>query len=337
MRALEVEEFGGPEKLKVRDVPKPEVGEYDILIKTAYAGLNFTDIYRSRGDYKNSPTYPTPLPYRLGVEGCGWVEAVGKGVTRIKAGDRVAFTRVHGSQAEYAAIPAIRATKLPDQVSFKRGIAIMSHGITAHYLAHDAYPLELGSKCLIHAAAGGVGQLLVQLAKKQGAEVFGTVGSREKVEIAKARGSNHVIEYSKVDFRDEIMRITDGAGVDVVYDSVGKDTLIKSLNSLRLRGFCILYGHASGLVKNFDVLELAEAGSVFLTRPHLQHYVPTEEAYQARALDLLAWLQDGTIDVTIERVFQLEEAADAIDFLASRQSKGKVLYEVFGEGQKSKF
>ncbi|MFL2687156.1 MAG: quinone oxidoreductase family protein [Alphaproteobacteria bacterium] len=331
MRALEVEEFGGPEKLKVRDVPKPEADDDEVLVKTAYAGVNFTDIYRSRGDYKDSPTYPTPLPYRLGVEGCGWVEAVGKGVTRIKEGDRVAFTRVHGSQAEYVAIPAIRATKLPDGLSFKRGIAVMSHGITAHYLAHDAYPLEPSSKCLIHAAAGGVGQILVQLAKKQDAEVFCTVGSPEKVEIAKSRGADHVIEYSKVNFRDQVMQITGGGGVDVVYDSVGKDTLIKSLNSLRLRGFCILYGHASGLVENFDVLELAEAGSVFLTRPHLQHYVPTEKAYQARAQDLLAWLQDGTIDVTIDRVFQLEEAADAIGVLANRLSKGKVLYEVFGE------
>jgi NADPH2:quinone reductase len=332
MRALEITAYGGPEVLQIRDVAKPEPGEGEVLVKMAYAGINFTDIYRSRGDYKDSPTYPTPLPYRLGVEGGGWVEAVGHGVTRIKEGDRVAFTRAHGTQAEYAVISAMRATVLPDDLAFKQGVAIMGQGITAHYLSHDAYPLEPGSKCLIHAAAGGVGQLLVQLAKMRGAEVFATVGSADKVEIAKKRGADHVIEYSKVNFRDEVMRITDGAGVDVAYDSVGKDTLIKSLNSLRPRGFCILYGHASGKVENFDVLELAEAGSVFLTRPHLQHYVPTEEAYQARAQGLLRWLQDGSIEVTVDKVFQLEDAADALGMLANRQSKGKLLYELAGEG-----
>lgn len=332
MRALEVLEFGGPEMLQVREVPVPEPGAGEVLVKTAYAGLNFTDIYRARGDYKDSPTYPTPLPYRLGVEGCGWVEKTGKGVTQVKEGDRVAFTRVHGAQADCAVVPAIRATRLPNTVPFQQGIAIMSHGITAHYLAHDAYPLESGSSCLIHAAAGGVGQILVQLAKKQGAKVFATVGSPEKVAIGKQRGADHVIEYTKVDFRDEIMRLTDGAGVDVAYDSVGKDTLIKSLNSLRKRGVCILYGHASGKVENFDLLELAEAGSVFITRPHLQHYVPTEEAYQARANDLLDWLQDGTIDVTIDKIYPLEKAADAIGRLMNRQSKGKILYELAGEG-----
>ena len=332
MRALEVEEFGGLEKLKVRDVPMPEAGDGEVLVKNAYAGVNFTDIYRSRGDYKDSPTYPTPLPYRLGGEGCGRVEAVGKGVTRVKAGDRIAYSRVHGAQADYVAIPAIRATKLPDDVSFQKGMSVMTHGITAHYLAFDAYPLEPGSKCLVHAAAGGVGQILVQLAKKQGAEVFATVGSPDKVEIAKQRGADHVIEYTKVDFRDEVMRLTDGAGVDVAYDSVGKDTLIQSLNSLRLRGYCILYGHASGKVENFDLLELAEAGSVFITRPHMQHYVPTEEAYQARADDLLNWLRDGSVDVTVDRVFQLEQAADALGVMMNRQSKGKILYEIFGEG-----
>ncbi|HAA91139.1 MAG: NADPH:quinone reductase [Rhodospirillaceae bacterium] len=332
MRALEVLEFGGPEMLQVRDVPVPEPGDDEVLVKTAYAGVNFTDIYRARGDYKDSPTYPTPLPYRLGVEGCGWIEAAGKDVTQVKEGDRVAFTRVHGSQADYAAIPAIRATKLPDDVSFQQGIAVMSHGITAHYLAHDAYPIDNTSKCLIHAAAGGVGQILVQLAKKQGAEVFATVGSAEKVEIAKSRGADHVIEYSEVNFRDEVMRLTDGGGVDVVYDSVGKDTLIKSLNSLRKRGYCVLYGHASGKVENFDLLELAEAGSVFITRPHLQHYVPTEEAYQARAQDLLNWLRDGSIQVTIDKIYPLEQAADAVGRLINRQSKGKILYELAGEG-----
>jgi NADPH2:quinone reductase len=331
MRALEIMEYGGPEVLQVREVEKPEPGEGEVLVKTAYAGVNFTDIYRRRGDYKGSVTYPTPLPYRLGVEGGGWVEKVGPGVTRVKVGDRVAYTRSHGTQAEYAVVLAMRATKLPDDVPFQQGIAIMGHGITAHYLSHDAYRLEPGSKCLIHAAAGGVGQMLTQLAKMRGAEVFGTVGSPDKVEIAKARGADHVIEYNEVDFREEVMRITDGAGVDVAYDSVGKDTLLKSLNSLRVRGFCILYGHASGKVENFDVLELAEAGSVFLTRPHLQHYVPTEEAYQARAQDLIKWLQEGKITVTIDSVFPLEQAAEATGVLANRKSKGKVLYEVFGE------
>jgi NADPH:quinone reductase len=332
MRALEVEEFGGLDKLQVRDVPKPTAGDEEVLVKVAYAGVNYTDIYRSRGDYKDSLTYPTPLPYRLGGEGCGWVEAVGKSVSHVKKGDRVLFSRVHGAQAEYVAVPAMRVTPLPDDLSFKPGIAVMTHGVTAHYLAHDAYPLEPGSRCLIHAAAGGVGQILVQLAKRQGAEVFATVGSKEKVAIAKQRGADHVIEYTQVDFRDEVMRLTDGAGVDVVYDSVGRDTLMQSLNSLRLRGYCILYGHASGKVENFDLLELAEAGSVFITRPHLQHYVPTEEAYQARANDLLKWLRDGSIDVAIDQVFQLEQAALALGMLMGRKSKGKILYEVFGEG-----
>jgi NADPH2:quinone reductase len=331
MQAIEVDAFGGPERLILREVPMLEPGPGEVLVKAAYAGVNYTDIYRSRGDYAHSPTYTTPLPFRLGVEGGGTIAALGAGVTVPASGARVAYTRITGAYAEYVTIPAGRAVTLPDGVPLDRGVALMSHGITAHYLSHDAFPLKAEDSCLVHAGAGGVGQMLIQLAKMRGATVYATVGSPEKMEVARQRGADAVILYRQEDFREAVMKLTDGRGVDVVYDSVGKDTILKSLNSLRVRGVCVLYGHASGIVENLPPLELAEAGSVYLTRPHLQHYLPDDETYQRRLADLLRWLGDGKIDVTIDRVFPLAAAADALRAMENRTSRGKLLIEIAPE------
>ena len=325
MKAIAVTEFGGPEKLALLDLPTPQPAAGEALVKLEYAGINFIDVYMRSGHYARSQTYKTPLPMVIGMEGIGVVtQAAGK----LQIGDRVAYCIVRGSYAEYAAVPAWKLVRVPDDVPSPVAVTLMLQGLTAHYLSHSAFPLEKGQTCLVHAAAGGVGQLLVQCAKMRGATVIATVGSAEKAEIAKARGADHVVVYREKDFREEVMRLTGGRGVDVVYDAIGKDTISRSIRSLRRRGLCINYGGASGLVQSIEPLELGEAGSVFFTRPHLADYIATAEELGARAADLFAAWRTGKLVVTVDREVPLAEAGAAHRYLEAGKTKGKLLLRI---------
>lgn len=328
MKAVAVIEFGGPEKLALIEVPRPEPGRGEALVRLDYAGINFIDIYMRSGQYARSHTYQTPLPMVIGMEGAGTVAALGPGAAGVAVGERVAWCIVRGAYAEYAAVPAWKLTPIPPEVPTQVATTLMLQGMTAHYLSHSAFALGPGHSCLVHAAAGGVGQLLVQLAKARGATVIATVGSPEKAEIARARGADHVIRYREIDFREEVMRITGGQGVDVAYDAVGKDTIARSLRSLKRRGLCVNYGGASGLVKSVEPLELAEAGSVYFTRPHLADYLATPEELRWRASELFAAWHAGTLVVNVEREFPLAEAGAAHRHLEGRNTKGKLLLKM---------
>jgi NADPH2:quinone reductase len=325
MRAIAVTEFGGPEKLALIDAAVPQPGPGEALVKLEYAGLNFIDIYMRSGEYARSQTYRTPLPMVVGMEGVGTIAAPAEGFS---VGERVAYCIVRGSYAEYAAVPAWRLVRVPEEIPSTVAVTLMLQGLTAHYLSHSAFPLEKGHTCLVHAAAGGVGQLLVQCAKLRGATVIGTAGSAEKAAIAKARGADHVLLYRETEWREEVMRLTGGRGVDVVYDAVGKDTLARSIRSLRRRGVCINYGGASGLVRSIDPLELGEAGSIFFTRPHLADYLATPEEIAGRAADLFAAWRMGKLVVTVEREYTLAEAAAAQRHLEGGRTKGKLLLHI---------
>ena len=328
MQTISIPAFGGPEQLKTMDMPQPGPAAGEVLVKLAYAGINFIDVYMRSGQYARSQTYQTPLPMTLGMEGGGTVAELGAGVTDFAVGERVAYCIVRGSYAEYAAVPPKRLVKVPDAVPLDIATALMLQGCTAHYLSHSAFPLTAGKSCLVHAAAGGVGQLLTQLAKLRGATVLATAGSPEKAAIAKARGADHVILYRDTDFREAVMQITGGQGVDVVYDAVGKDTIHKSIRSLKKRGLCINYGGASGLVTAVEPLELAEAGSVFFTRPHLADYIASAEELRGRVADLFAHHAAGRLKVEIDREFPLAQAADAHRYLEGRNTKGKLLLKI---------
>ncbi|MEO7728095.1 MAG: quinone oxidoreductase [Burkholderiales bacterium] len=328
MKTIAIPAFGGPEQLHSMDRPEPQAGDGEVIVKLAYAGINFIDVYMRSGHYARSQTYQTPLPMTLGMEGGGTVAAIGAGVTGFTPGDRVAYCIVRGSYAEYAAVPAARLVKVPAQVPLDIATALMLQGCTAHYLSHSAFSLAPGKSCLVHAAAGGVGQLLTQLAKLRGATVLATAGSAEKAAIAKKCGADHVILYRDTDFREAVMQITGGQGVDVVYDAVGKDTIHKSIRSLKKRGMCINYGGASGLVASVEPLELAEAGSVFFTRPHLADYIASADELRGRAADLFAHYGTGRLQVAIDRVFPLDQAAEAHRYLEARNTKGKLLLKI---------
>ena len=325
MRAVAVTEFGGPEKLALIDVPVPKPAAGEALVKLQYAGVNYIDIYMRSGEYARSRTYQTPLPMVIGMEGIGTVVAAADGLA---AGERVAYCIVRGSYAEYAAVPAWKLVKVPADVPAPIAVTLMLQGLTAHYLVHSAFALDKGHVCLVHAAAGGVGQLLVQCAKLRGATVIATVGSAEKAEIAKARGADHVILYREVDFAEAVLDITGGLGVDVVYDSVGKDTYRGSLRCLKPRGVLSNNGNASGRVQALDPLDLAEAGSVFFTRPHLADYIPTAAERARRSGDLYRLYRDGKLAVTIDREFPLAEAKAAHDYIEARKTKGKLILKV---------
>ena len=247
MKAVVIAKFGGPECLEYRDWPDPEPAPGEAVVKLEHAGINFIDVYMRSGHYARSQTYQTPLPMTIGMEGGGKVATLGEGVNGLKAGDRVAYCIVRGSYAQYAAVPAWKLVKVPDTVPLPVATTLMLQGSTAHYLSHSAFPLQPGHACLVHAGAGGVGQLLIQLAKLRGATVIATAGSRDKADIAAKCGADHVVLYREVDFREEVMKVTGGKGVDVVYDAVGKDTIRNSIRSLKRRGLCVNYGGASGL------------------------------------------------------------------------------------------
>ena len=328
MRAIGVNAFGGPEALDMLDMPAPEPGAGEVRVKLTLAGLNFIDIYMRSGAYKKSDTYKTPLPMVLGMEGAGTVDALGEGVEGLASGQRVAWCIHRGSYAEYAVVPAWKLVPIADDVPDDIATALQLQGCTAHYLSHSAFPLTEGQSCLVHAGAGGVGQLLVQLAKARGAIVLTTVGSEDKADIARARGADHMILYQQQDFREEVMRITGGEGVHVVYDAVGRETISRSIRSLRRRGTIINYGGASGLVEAVSPLELAEAGSVFFTRPHLADYMASAQEIRARTDDLFAHWRAGRLQVAIDRTLPLEAAAEAHRLIEGRGTRGKILLKV---------
>lgn len=328
MKAIAIAKFGGPESLQWMDWPDPVPAPGEAVVKLDYAGINFIDIYMRSGHYARSHTYQTPLPMTIGMEGSGTVAGLGAEVTGLKIGDRVAYCIVRGSYAQYAAVPAWKLVRIPDTVPLPVATTLMLQGNTAHYLSHSAFPLLPGHACLVHAGAGGVGQLLIQLAKLRGATVIATAGSREKAEIAKQRGADHVILYRDVDFREAVMTITGGKGVDVVYDAVGKDTIHHSIRSLKKRGLCVNYGGASGLVQSVEPLALAEAGSVFFTRPHLADYIGTPEELRTRAADLFSAYTAGKLAVAIDREFTLADAAAAHRYLEGRGTRGKLLLKI---------
>lgn len=319
MKVIVVEQPGGPEQMRLVEWPKPAPGPGQALVKIAAAGVNFIDIYHRTGLYKVDP------PITLGMEAAGVVEAVGEGVSEVAPGDRVAYAMSRGAYAEYAVVPAWMLVKLPPALDFNSAAAVMLQGMTAHYLVYSTYPLKEGESCVIHAAAGGVGLLLVQMAKMRGARVFGTVSTEAKAELARQAGADQVIVYTKQDFLEVVRSATNGRGVDVVYDSVGAATWEKSLDCLRPRGMMVSYGNASGPVPPFQPLVLSQKGSLFLTRPSLQHYVATREELLWRAGDVLAWVQEGRLKLCIERVYRLAEAAEAHRALESRATAGKLL------------
>jgi NADPH2:quinone reductase len=319
MMAVRVHQTGGPEALQVDDIPAPQPGPGQARIWVSAIGLNFIEIYERSGQYK------LDLPKTLGAEAAGTVEAVGPGVTVVKPGDRVVSSNVSGAYAEYALAPAERLVPVPDGVHFRTAAAVFLQGLTAHYLSHSTFPLQPGQVCLIHAAAGGTGQLLVQMAKLRGARVIGTVSTGAKAALARECGADDVINYAEQDFMAETRRLTGGQGVDAVYDSVGKDTFDKSIDCLRPRGFMVLFGQSSGRVPPVDPQLLNAKGSLFLTRPTLIHHVPDRPQLLARAAEIFNWLAAGKLRLRIDRTFALRDAAQAHEYLASRQAMGKVL------------
>jgi NADPH2:quinone reductase len=319
MHAIRIHATGGPEVLTLDDVPLPLPGPGQVRVKVEAAGVNFIDIYRRTGQYR------AELPAPVGGEGAGVIDQVGPDVAAFHGGERVAFADAPGAYAEYIVLPAERAVPIPDAVSTRVAAAAMLQGMTAHYLTHSTYPLRPGDAALVHAAAGGVGRLLVQMAKRRGARVLATVSTEEKARLARSAGADEVIHYTEVDFARETRRLTDGRGVPVVYDSVGRTTFDKSLDCLRPRGYLVLYGQSSGAVPPLDPQILNAKGSLFLTRPTLAHYVADREELGRRAGDLFGWIAAGELDVRIDGEYPLAQAAEAQRRLESRQALGKVL------------
>ena len=319
MKAIRVHQHGGPEVLTYEDAPDPSPAPDQAVVKIDAAGVNFIDIYFRTGLYK------TDLPFTNGQEAAGVVTAVGSDVSDIQTGDRVAYAGVAGSYAEYAAVPAARLVKLPDGVDTRTAAAVMLQGMTVHYLTHSTFPLEPGHTALVHAAAGGVGLLLVQVAKMRGARVIGTCSTQEKAAKIREAGADEVILYTEQDFETEVKRITEGEGVHVVYDPVGKTTWEGSLNCLRPRGMAVFFGNASGPVPAVEPLALTARGSLFMTRPSLAHYAAKREELLERASDVLGWVSSGKVKVVIGEAFPLSQATEAQRKLAARLTSGKLL------------
>jgi NADPH2:quinone reductase len=319
MKAVQVKQPGSAEAMELVDLPVPQPKANEAVVKIQAAGVNFIDVYNREGRYK------VPLPFVLGQEGAGIVSAAGSDVREVAVGDRVGYSNVLGSYAEYASVPADRLVKIPDGVSEREAAAALLQGMTAHYLAHDSFPLKKGDTALIHAAAGGVGLLLVQMAHNLGARVIATVSTDEKARLARVAGADEIILYSQSDFETETKRLSGGKGIDVVYDSVGKTTFEKGLNVLRPRGTMVLYGGSSGAVPPFDPLVLTQKGSLFLTRPSLGHYVITSQELQQRAGAVFGMIRAGNLKLRIEHIYPLAQAQQAHRALEGRKTTGKVL------------
>jgi NADPH2:quinone reductase len=319
MRAIRVDELGGPEVLRLETVDDPIPGPGEVVVRLEAIGVNFMEIYQRKGIYK------VPLPFTPGEEGAGTVTAVGPGVVHVKVGDRVVSYNLKGAYAELARVDADRLVAIPEGLSARDAAAAMLQGMTAHYLATSVYALKPGDRCLVHAAAGGVGLLLCQIAKRRNAIVIGTVSTEEKAKLARQAGADEVINYTKQDFVSEVARITEGKLVQVVYDSVGATTYLKSLECLAPRGMLALFGQSSGLVPPFDPLLLMRHGSLFLTRPTLVHYAATRDELVWRASDVLGWVRDGSLSLRVDREVPLVHAAEAHRALEGRRTTGKVL------------
>ncbi len=325
MRAVGIKAFGGPEALEMLTVKDPEPGPGEALVKVVFAGINFVDVYMRRGTYVKSARHGGDLPMVLGREGAGEVIKVGAGVTNVKSGDRVAWCITQGSYAELAVVPAWRLVPVPSDVPLDIACALQLQGATAHYLAMTTFPIQAGDTVLIHSGAGGVGQLLIQIAKAQGANIITTVGNEAKAALAKTRGADHVIIYTREDFLARVMDITDKKGCNAVYDAVGRDTITRSIAACRRRGVVALYGGASGAVESIDPQMLAEAGSIFFTRPHLADYMQDAAEVRERSHDLLGAWKSGHLKVAIDRVFPLDGAREAHETIEGRGTTGKLL------------
>jgi NADPH2:quinone reductase len=319
MKAIQVQKSGGPEVLTLVDLPAPQPKPNEAVVKIAAAGVNYIDVHIREG------LYPSSLPFVIGQEASGIVTEIGADVKSFQPGDRVAYTGIRGSYAEYAVVPADRLVLLPPGISEQQAAAAMLQGMTAHYLVYDTYPLKKAETALVHAAAGGVGLLLVQMAKNIGARVIATVGSGEKAKLAREAGADEVILYAQQDFAVETKRLTDGKGVHVIYDGVGKTTFDKDLDVLRPRGYLVLFGAASGPVPLFDLRTLAQKGSLFITRPTLLHYIAAHEELQKRATDVLTLIATGKVKLRIEHIYPLREAQQAHRDLEGRKTTGKLL------------
>jgi NADPH2:quinone reductase len=319
MKAIQVQKTGGPEVLTLVDLPVPKAKSNEAVVKIAASGVNFIDVYFREG------RYPATTPFTDGQEAAGPVTEVGSDVKSVKVGDRVAYSNVMGTYAEYAAVPADRLVRVPDKITDQQAAAAMLQGMTAHYLINTTYPLKKGETALIHAAAGGVGLLLVQMAKNIGAHVIGTAGTEEKAKLAREAGADEVIVYATQDFEAETKRLTGGRGVHVVYDGVGKSTFEKGLNVLRPRGYMVLFGGASGPVPPFDPIVLSQKGSLFVTRPSLIHYVALREELEQRSGDVFAMIAAGKLKLRISQTYKLEEVQQAHRDLEGRKTTGKIL------------
>jgi NADPH2:quinone reductase len=319
MKAIQIHSTGGPEVLQLDDLPIPQPGPGQVLIRVEAIGVNFIEIYFRKGVYKAA------LPLIPGSEAAGTVEELGPGVTGFTAGDAVASTSMIGSYAEYALVPAAQLVRIPEGLSMERAAAAMLQGMTAHYLTHSTFPLKAGDTALVHAGAGGVGMLLTQMATRMGARVITTVSTKAKAELSRKAGASDVILYSHQSFEDEVKRLTGGKGVDVVYDSVGKDTFEQSLNCLRPRGMLVLFGASSGPVPPFDLIQLSGKGSLFVTRPTLWHYIATRQELEWRAGEVLGWAAKGELKLRTEHTYPLADAAHAHIDMESRKTTGKIL------------
>jgi len=319
MKAIQVSKVGGPEVLEFVDIPVPEPKANEAVVQIKAAGVNFIDVYYREG------RYPASLPFVAGQEGAGVVTTIGSEVSSVKPGDRVAYTGVQGSYAEFAAVPADRLVLIPEQLNFNQAAAAMLQGMTAHYLSHSTFPIKAGQTVLIHAAAGGVGLLLVQMAKKLGARVIGTAGSDEKAKLARDAGADELIVYTKQDFETETLRLTGDKGVDVVYDGVGKTTFDKDLKVLRPRGYLVVFGGASGAVPPFDLLLLTKHGSLFVTRPSLHNYIATREELEQHSSEVLQMIVSGDLKMRIHKTYPLSQVQEAHRDLEARKTSGKLL------------
>jgi NADPH2:quinone reductase len=322
MKAIRVVKPGGREALRYMDVPDPRPERGQVLVALEFAGVNFFDVYQRAG------TYPIPVPFTLGTEAAGIVVAVGSDVSDFKSGDRVAYQGVQGAYAERTVAPADRLVRLPDSVSTRTAAALMLQGLTAHYLATSTYSLKVGDTALVHAAAGGVGLLLCQIAKLRGAIVIGTVSTEDKAALARGAGADHVILYTQQDFVAQTKRFTDNRGVEVVYDSVGRTTFEQSLNCLAPRGLLVLFGQSSGQVPPFNPQVLNQKGSLYLTRPTLAHYVATRAELLRRVEELFNWLRGDKLSVRVDREVPLRDVAEAHRALESRETTGKVILKI---------
>ncbi len=321
MKAIQINQTGGPEVLEMAELPIPQPGPGQVLIRIEAIGVNFIEVYFRKGVYKAA------LPMTPGSEAAGTVEELGPGVTGFAAGDAVASTGVLGSYAEYALVPATQLVKVPGGLSMEQAAAAMLQGMTAHYLSHSTFPLKAGDTALVHAGAGGVGLLLTQMAVQLGAKVISTVSTPAKAELSREAGAAHVILYTKQEFEPEVKRLTDGKGVDVAYDSVGKTTFESSLNCLRPRGMMVLFGASSGPVPPFDLIQLSSKGSLFITRPTMWHYIATRAELEWRAGDVLSWAATGKLKLRTEHIYPLADAAQAQTDLEERKTTGKILLE----------